>query len=466
MKTKKTIYILLFITILTIKSFLSHASTNNSAYVMLDVTNNFVANCKIDGKTDDYAALSSIMNYVNSTSMPIRLVFPATGLPMVLSNTIYVRRSNVTLDINCNIIFTKSIYNKNNSMNVIEVGFSKYSRASIDNVQIIGNNIEINGNGSSLSFVETAHTKPSFGDIIHFRRVTNGYISGIICNNAIENGMRIYMCQNVIVENCEFKNTQLDNGLTVMGLPVYTENWTYSDDTSNNNVIIRNCTSHNNEDVGFSASLCRNVLFDTCISYENGSADGFNAGGGFSHECLGFKTHYDTPTTWDGLTTFYNCSALNNQNYGFYTDAYGTTINNCTIDTVIQNKTDSYGRTLYGGNGIYAMNSKGAVSITNSTITNTGAYAIALSTNTSSSISALNVENIIIKNTAKGIYCYNTNTIKIDTATLENVPVTPLNFVEGCQKQSILLLNFTTKNIGQMLIGNAVNIGIDTTIKY
>ncbi len=460
----KHLYLTIFIIILSINFFPTKA--NNISYTILDVTNNSIANCKIDGKTDDYSAMKSILSYVNSTSSPIILEFPYTGSPMLLSDTIFITRSNVTLKIDCDIHFTKASYSKTNSMNVIEIGYSKYSRTPIHNINIIGNNIEINGNGNNLSFIETAHTKPSFGDIIHFRRVINGYISGIICNNAVENGMRIYMCQNVIVENCEFENTKLDNGLTVMGLPVYDESWTYSDESCNNNVIIRNCTSHNNEDVGFSASVCRNVLFDTCYSYENGSADGFNAGGGFSHECLGFSTYYNEPNTWDGLTTFYNCTAYNNQNYGFYTDTYGTTINHCTIDTVIQNNTATYGRTLHGGNGIFAMGAKGTVTIKDSTITNVDSYAIAFSSGSSSIPSILDIKNITVTDTKKGIYCYNTDEVSINTATLKNIPTTPLYFLDGKQKEKIYLKNFCTNNIGKMYIGNAKYIIVDDSVKY
>lgn len=467
-KSIKLIYTLIIIMIMFLLSnpFGVNAKSNITSPITLDVTNNFIANCKIDGKTDDYPALKLIMDYVNSTSIPTILIFPYTGSSMILSDTIFIARSNVTLNLNCDITFTKCTYDKNNSMNVIEVGFSKYSRSSISNIQIIGNNIEINGNGSNVSFVETTHTKPSFGDIIHFRRVINGYISGIICNNAVENGMRIYMCQNVSVENCEFKNTKLDNGLTVMGLPVYEENWTYNDDTCNNNIVIRNCTAHNNMDVGFSASLCRNVLFDTCYSYENGSANGFNAGGGFSHECLGFSTYYGEPNIWNGLTTFYNCSAYNNQNYGFYTDANGTVIDNCTIDTVIQNSTATYGRNLRGGNGIFAMGAKGTFTIIDSIITNTKSYAIAFSTGSASIPSTLSIKNITIANTAKGIYCYNTDNIIIDTATLKNIPVSPLYFLDGKAKKRICLRNFYTNNIGEILIGNAKYMVIDNSIKY
>ena len=462
---KKT-YILLFIVFLSINSFSSFAKSNTSSHITIDVTNNFIANCKIDGKTDDYPALKSIMSYINSTSTSATLIFPYTGSTMLLSDTIYITRSNVTFKINCDISFTKSVYNKDNSMNVIEVGYSRYSRTPISNIQIIGNDIEINGNGNHLSFIETSNTKPNYGDIIHFRRVTNGKISGIICNNAAENGIRIYMCQNIIVENCEIKNTRIDNGLTVMGLPVYDENWYYNDDTCNNNVIVRNCSSHNNEDVGFFASLCRNVLFDTCVSYENGTATGFNAGGGFSHECLGFSTYYNEPNTWNGLTTFYNCNAYNNQNYGFYTDTNGTIINGCTIDTVIQNQSETYGRTIYGGNGIYALSSKGAVSIIDTTITNAESYAIVFSNSVPSIPSALNIENITITNTAKGIYCSNTDTIIINKANFKNIPIAPLNFLDGSPKQTIYLKNFNTSNVGKMLIGNAKNIIVDNSLEY
>lgn len=459
----KYIYSSLFLCFLSINPL---TVTANSTPVTINVTNNSIANCKIDGKTDDYSALTKIMDYINSTSTPTIIYFPYTGSTMLLSDTIFVTRSDITLKINCNIQFTKNEYNKTSSMNVFEVGYSAYSRKPIYNIQIIGNDIEINGNGANLSFTETTHTKPSFGDIIHFRRVIEGYISGITCNYAVENGMRVYMSQNVLVEKCHFKNTKLDNGLTVMGLPIYTQDWSYSDDTCNNNVVVRNCTASNNKDVGFSASVCRKVLFDTCTASENGSANGFNAGGGFSHECLGFSTYYEAHNTWNGLTAFYNCTALNNQNYGIYTDANGTIIDSCTINRVNQNDSSTYGRNLRGGNGIYAMGSKGTITIKDSVITNADSYAIAFSSGSSAITSTLDINNIKIKNTAKGIYCYNTDYIFMDTVTLENITTTPLYFLDGKTKKYISLKNFTTKNIGKMHIGNANTIVTDSTLSY
>lgn len=453
--------ILFFIATLSV-----HAASSAPSYITLDVTNNSIANCKIDGSTDDFKSLNKIINYITSSPSAYILLFPYTGKSMVLSDTVNITRGNIILKLNCNIQFTKSKYSKEDSMNVFEIGYSRYSRTPIYNVQIIGNNIEINGNGDNLSYIEKSHTKPNYGDIIHLRRVINGSISGIICNNAVENGLRVYMCQNITVENCEFKNTKLDNGLTVMGLPVYTDDWTYNDETCNNNIAVRNCISHNNKDVGFSASICRNVLFDTCTSYENGTSNGFNAGGGFSHECLGFSTYYDQPTTWNGLTTFYNCKAYNNQNYGIYTDANGTIINKCIIDGTIQNKNDNYGRSIYGGNAIYAMSAKGAISIIDTTIKNSDSYAIAYSNSSASIDSALNIQNISITNVAKGIYCLNATTIIINKARLTNIPTAPLNFLDGDKKGTIYLKNFTTANIGKMLIGNANKLIVDNTISY
>lgn len=443
----------------------SFAASSNSETI--DVTNNSIANCKIDGTTDDYNALTSIMNYVKSISNPVIINFPYTGSPMMLSDTIFVSRSNITLNINCNIQFTKCKYDEDSSMNVIEVGYYKYSRNPIENVKIIGNNIEINGNASNLDFVETAHTKPNFGDIIHFRRVINGTISGIICNEAVENGMRVYYCQNVTVENCEFNNTKVDNGLTVMGLPIYTDPWTYSDDKYNNNVVVRNCSARGNTDVGFSASVCRNVLFDTCVSSENGTATGFNAGGGFSHESLGYTTYWGQPNTWNGLTTFYNCTAYNNQNYGFYTDTLGTFINGCTIDTVTQNDSSTYGRNLRGGNGIFAMSSKGVLNIIDTTIKNIpSSYAIAFSNGSSQFSSALNIENITVSDTKKGIYCLNTGAVIINKANLKNISYGPLYFIDGNKKKILHLTNFTTSNVAKLQINNADKIIVDDSVTY
>lgn len=71
---------------------------------------NNIANCKIDGVTDDYAALNEIKKKVNSTTEPVTLLFPYTGSAMTLSDMIHFTRSNITIEMYCDVKFTKLLF--------------------------------------------------------------------------------------------------------------------------------------------------------------------------------------------------------------------------------------------------------------------------------------------------------------------------------------------------------------------
>ena len=87
--------ILFFIATLSV-----HAASSAPSYITLDVTNNSIANCKIDGSTDDFKSLNKIINYITSSPSAYILLFPYTGKSMVLSDTVNITRGNIILKLN------------------------------------------------------------------------------------------------------------------------------------------------------------------------------------------------------------------------------------------------------------------------------------------------------------------------------------------------------------------------------
>lgn len=421
---------------------------------IIDVTNNAIANCKIDGATDDYAALNEIKKYVNSTTEPITLLFPYTGNAMMLSDMIHFTRSNITLEIYCNITFTKSLFEEGENMTVFKFGRVS-DRTPISNINIIGHGITIDANGASLGISQESHTQVAEGNGIRFQRINGGTIKGIHVTNALCDGIMVYVSKNIIVEDCEVSNTVMDNGLTVMGLPLFTTDWIFDKyaDRCWNNVIVRNCTAHNNEDLGFSASVCHGVTFENCLSSENGNADGFNAGGGFSAEGLNMSSFFEvSDMTYDMEITFRNCKALNNNNYAFYTDINGMTIDNCIIDkTVANDTTTSSGRNIRGGNGIFS-NSKGRLDILNTSISNASLFAVCINPNSNVT---LRLEKITVTDCTKGIYVPYLAFLYLKDLICKNVTGSALYLNDGTKKKYVELKNLSFYDCSGLYIGSA-----------
>lgn len=427
----------------------------------INVMENQIANCKIDGVTDDYANLNAIIKAVNDLSTPVTLLFPNTGKAMLLSNTIEIHRSNITLKILCDIKFTKSVFSTSESMNVFVFGKSISTREPLYNVHVVGGGDNtIDANGSSIGLVQTKNTQDNDGNGIYFRRICNSSIENINVKNALCDGIKIYNSKNIVVDNCDVSETVIDNGLTVMGLPIFTTDWEYDKyaDRCSNNVIVRNCTAHGNEDVGFSASVCHDVIFENCLSYENGNADGFNAGGGYSAELLGFSAYFGVSTNYDMNIIFRNCRTLNNNNYGFYTDVDGVKIDGCIIDKTIQNdSTTNSGRNIRGGNGIF-VNGKGRMEIINTSFTNVALYAICINTNENRTVK---INEISIEECTKGIYVPYISFLYLTNVTIKNVTSMPIYIVDGNKKKYAEIKNVSLYDCGTIYVGNAEYIEIE-----
>lgn len=420
---------------------------------VINVMDNNIANCVIDGVTDDFAALNEIKKYVNSTTEPITLLFPYTNNAMILSDMIHFTRSNITLEVYCDITFTKAQFEKDNHMNVFKFGRIS-DRTPISNINFIGHNITINANGAALGIAQKDHAQVAEGNGIRFQRINGGLIKGVHVTNALCDGILVYNSKNVIVEDCEVSGTVMDNGLTVMGLPLFTTDWVFDKyaDRCRNNVIVRNCVAHNNEDLGFSASVCYGVTFENCFSYENGNADGLNAGGGFSAEGLNMSAYFEvSDMTYDMDISFRNCRALNNNNYAFYTDVNGMTVDGCIIDkTVANDTTTSSGRNIRGGNAIFS-NAKGRLDVLNTYISNADMYAVC--TNPNSNIN-LRLERLNVTDCEKGVYVPCVAFLHVKDLICKNTN-TPINLNDGTKKKYVELKNISLYDCTGVYIGGA-----------
>lgn len=436
-----------------VNAYLTENSIGSTTKV-INVMDNNIAKCMIDGVTDDYTALNEIKKYVNSTTEPVTVLFPYTGNAMILSDMIHFTRSNITLEVYCDITFTKTQFEKDNHMNVFKFGRIS-DRTPISNINFIGHNITINANGAALGIAQKDHAQVAEGNGIRFQRINGGLIKGVHVTNALCDGILVYVSKNVIVENCEVSGTVMDNGLTVMGLPLFTSDWVFSkyEDRCRNNVIVRNCTAHNNEDLGFSASVCHGVTFENCVSYENGNVDGFNAGGGYSAEILfpETKLFFEVPLDFDMDITFRHCKALNNNNYAYYIDVDGVTIDNCIIDKTITNDTTTFnGRNTRGGNGIF-FNGTGRLDIINLSIANTAMYAICINPNSKTTV---RLEKVVLDACEKGIYVPCVEFLYIKDLMGKNTKI-PINLNDGTKKKYVELKNVSLYDCTGAYIGGA-----------
>ena len=435
-----------------VNAYLAENSIGGTTKV-INVMSNNIANCKIDGETDDYPALAQIRDYINKTTEPITVLFPWTGQTMLLSEQIFILRSNVTFEVYCDVKLTKSLFAENENMTVFK--FGSYTRTPISNIHFHGHGITIDANGDSLGIEQEKHTQVAEGNGIRFQRVYGGSIKGVHVKNAVCDNILVYTSKNIVVEDCEVSGAIMDNGLTVMGLPLFASDWVFNkyEDRCRNNVIVRNCTAHNNEDIGFSASVCHGVTFENCLSYENGNIDGFNAGGGYSAEILfpETKLFFEVPLDFDMDITFRHCKALNNNNYAYYIDVDGVTIDNCIIDKTIANDTTtSSGRNIRGGNGIFS-NAKGKLDVLNTYISNTAMYAVC--TNPNSNIQ-LRLEKLNVSDCAKGIYVPCVAFLYVKDYMCRNTK-TPIYLNDGTKKKYVELKNISLYDCTGAYIGGA-----------
>lgn len=441
-----------------VNAYLVENNVGNTTRV-INVMDNNIAKCKIDGVTDDYTALNEIKKYVNATTEPVTVLFPYTGNAMLLSNMIHFTRSNITIEMYCDVKFTKSLFAENEHMTVFKFGRIS-DRTPISNINFIGHNITIDANGASLGIEQASHSQVAEGNGIRFQRINGGLIKGVHVTNALCDGILVYVSKDVIVEDCEVSGTIMDNGLTVMGLPIFEYDWVFDryDNRCWNNVIVRNCTAHNNEDLGFSASVCLGVTFENCLAYANGNVDGFNAGGGFSAESLNMSTFFDvTDMTYDMEVIFRNCKALNNNNYAFYSDVNGMTIDGCIIDkTVANDTTTSGGRNIRGGNGIFS-NAIGRLDVLNTYISNTALYAVCINPNSNVT---LRLEKLNVSDCAKGVYVPCVAFLYVKDFICKNTK-TPIYLNDGTKKKYVELKNISLYDCTGAYIGGAEYLDMD-----
>lgn len=296
-----------------------------------DTINLRQAGCKIDGVTDDYSRVMAVSQYVNKHPEITTVVMPYTGSTLMTSDTIVFNRGDLTLDIHCDIKLTKASYAQSGDMTALQVAGALNN--TIDNVNIIGHGITVDGNGFDEAIGEIDITTLGMSSSVDMRFVANGSITGITAINGFKDCLTVSYCQYVIVDNCKAYNSRHDNGINAA--------WAFNnDETQPQHIIFRNCCAENTADLGFSTWQAT-ATFENCTAYNCGFSDTYNSGGGISCE-IGKEgnTSYDLPTKAIDVT-IRNCKISNCAGYGLYCDKMiNLTVDGLYIDGITHLITD------------------------------------------------------------------------------------------------------------------------------
>lgn len=337
-------------------------NTLTSYSYFINAKNNSIANCAINGATDDSSALQAIADYIKANNLRgVRLYLPYTGQPIRLHTPVIFSVGYVLLDIQCDMKFTRTSYAAGST----PIYFRPLTPAEVPlrNVGVIGQNIQIDGNARNFTDLPAdGYDSISRSDCLHIFAAENVYVAGIHAYNGIGFGININFCRRALVDNCEASYNLRENGIAVNFFPYWhlprdpeTNAPIYADYDSEDpewwcQSLVRNSRAHHNTDVGISTYAANGVYHQNCLTWENGNEGGFyNAGGGFSAE----GNHPDVEGK--NLYIFYDgCRSFNEKNYNFY---YDTTVQaryrDCHADGVVSTP-------LVGGNPIRrAANWKG-----------------------------------------------------------------------------------------------------------
>ena len=292
------------------------------------------------------------------------------------------------------------------------------------------------------------------------RKIYKGGIYDVHVDNALTNGILIQFSKDIIVKDCVTSNTVVNNGLTVMELPLFNDDaFSESNDIFHNNIIIDSCESYGNKDVGFTTAWAIDVKFIDCYSHDNGNINGWNVGGGFSNESLGWSnklpTRYSSIGANFGFDTnviFEDCKSIDNYNYGFYCDNVDTIIKNCEIEGSIQTNSKEEKRK---GNGIFSNTVKEGFIINGTSIKNCDNYAILLKNSSG---------EIFIKDTdidnLKGIYLYNVANYNWNGVNIFNA-TRPMYLADGNMAKKAIISDLYVKNSSVVLLGNVKSLTVE-----
>ena len=158
--------------------------------------------------------------------------------------------------------------------------------------------------------------------------------------------------------------------------------------------------------------------------------------------------------TWDNHVLFDNCTASNNNNYGFYTDSKGTTYRGCIVDKTVQTDSSTYGRTKRGGAGFY-ISAKGTVNIEDASVKNTDSYAILIFRASSDEESNVKIDESTLENCSKGIYVYNVDDFYIKNTNMRNIDGGTFFMADGNAKSKVFIDTVNVHNSAACNLGNS-----------
>ena len=135
-----------------------------------------LTSCKIDGETDDTIALKNIFEFVKNNKQYTKIILPKTGVDMNLSDTCILDRSNIEIEINCNIKFNSIVHK-----NVFVIGGDNINSS----VTLKGSNIVIDGNGNNMEELNYVKGSTPSYCCVAFKRIDGLKVSGIKFENGL-----------------------------------------------------------------------------------------------------------------------------------------------------------------------------------------------------------------------------------------------------------------------------------------
>ena len=402
-----------------------------------------LTSCKIDGATDDTMALKNIFEFIKNNKQYTKIILPKTGFDMILSDTCILDRSNIEIEINCNIKFNSIVHK-----NVFVIGGDNINSS----VTLKGSNIVIDGNGNNMEHLNyvTGNT-PSYY-CVAFKRIDGLKVSDIKFENGLVECVIVLDSRNIVFDNCEFNRSLHDNGLSIYNT-LYNTIYNEKDKDTWTNAVIKNCRANNCMDFGMTAFKSVNVIFENCISTNCGNKleEQVNKGGGYSAE------NYDIER--NAQIKFLNCKAISCIGRGIYADADGVYIDEkCEFIEIKSGIPDSV--TSPTNDQLNNINGIGVRCSNNNNVTIGGIFRNCIKGVVYQSWDNGKTNDVILKNIDidttgdLGVYVDGVNSLIIETLNLKNTCT-----VSGTNSIYISNINhFLSKNVNLLKgVGHAEN---------
>ncbi|MFH1429428.1 MAG: right-handed parallel beta-helix repeat-containing protein [Candidatus Margulisiibacteriota bacterium] len=256
---------------------------------------------KGDGSTDDLQAFKAATYAMGTTGSRVFMV-PFTGWGYKLSDQWEITRGNLGLILNDDITSSNTDPN-----HLIYIHGTSGAGNHLENIKMVGSKITIDGNGNNVS----GYSYPGGAyDTMRLDYADNIHVEGIHFTNGLHNSLSLVHAHGYNVVDCEFSNSQYENGFTAayeyIGFAPY-------DLSLCANASVVSCRAHDNSDFGFTSICATHVFFTNCFSWDNG--------GGYSAELVtGDRDIY---------VHFKNCKAVNNIGRAWFITADEVVLENC-----------------------------------------------------------------------------------------------------------------------------------------